>query len=299
MLHSNRYVLAALVGLAAVSSSCTREQIHYESENSQKSKVQLDVRAFGIEQSALTKAGEGQDPHRIVFKAFDSSGAVAYETVQTSSQDGFGALDFELSPGLYTFVAVAHDLSKSDLNLNAGISSPGEAALPEALVQDTFCDTLNVSIKPGVPFAAGMTLPRIISCFKIKFNDVTPAGTKMVKIVANTDGAASDANASFNPSTGLALSNRQYFKEVDISPAIGRINNAVSINLFLTDEEQDINVKVTAYDAEGQEIISHTLENVPMKLNRTTTACDNFFTAGGSGSFSFSTSWDTEAEINY
>lgn len=36
-----------------------------------------------------------------------------------------------------------------------------------------------------------------------------------------------------------------------------------------------------------------------MKRNRTTTASGNFFTAKGSGTFSFSTGWDTEAQINY
>ncbi|WP_407440610.1 hypothetical protein, partial [Fibrobacter sp.] len=165
MLHSNRYVLAALVGLAAIFSSCSVK----EDFNTCKSQVQLDVRAFGIEQSAFTRAGGGKDPHRIVFKAFDSSGAVAYETVQVSGQEGFGALDFELSPGDYTFVAVAHDLSSAALaadeagTVAASIVSPSEATMPETLVEDTFCDKLNVTIKPGVPFSASMTLPRVVS----------------------------------------------------------------------------------------------------------------------------------------
>lgn len=121
------------------------------------------------------------------------------------------------------------------------LTPASQATVPEELVQDTFSDTLNVSISPGVPFAAGMTLPRIISCFKIKFNDVTPAGTKKVKIIANTAAEAAEGNPSFNPSTGLALSNRQYIREVDISSAAERKNNAVGINLFLTAQEQVIN----------------------------------------------------------
>ena len=103
MLHSNSYVLAVLVGLAAIFSSCSVKE---DFDTCNKSQVQLDVRAFGIEQSAFTKASADKDPHRIVFKAFDASNAVAYQTVQASCQEGFGVLDFELSPGAYTFVAV-------------------------------------------------------------------------------------------------------------------------------------------------------------------------------------------------
>ena len=74
--------------------------------------------------------------------------------------------------------------------------------MPEPLIQDTFCNTLNVTIKPGVPFAAGMTLERIISSFEIYLNDKVPEGTKIFKIVANTSGSAASGNASFNPSRG-------------------------------------------------------------------------------------------------
>ena len=121
------------MGLAAIFSSCSVKE---DFNTCNKSQVQLDVRAFGIEQSAFTKAGGGKDPHRIVFKAFDALGAVAYETTQASGQEGFGVLDFELSPGSYTFVAVAHDLSSAALaadeggNVAASLNSAQEA-VPE------------------------------------------------------------------------------------------------------------------------------------------------------------------------
>ena len=306
MLTSNSYVLAALVGLAAISISCQREQIHFESGETGKSQVQLDVRAFGIEQSAFTKAGGGKDPHRIVFKAFDASSAVAYQTSQASGQEGFGVLDFELSPGAYTFVAVAHDLSSAALaadeggNVAASLNSAQEAVLPEGDVADCFCDTLNVTIKPGVPFASGMTLPRVISKFKLTINDALPAGTTKIKFILNSSADAAEGNPSFDPSTGFALENRQYVRSFDIGDgSIGKSGVSLSVSLLLTAETQDIDVTAAAYDAEGNLIISHELKDVPVKLNRTTVAKGNFFTATGGGSFSFSTKWDADAEISY
>ena len=300
MLHSNRYVLATLVGLAAIFSSCSvKEDLAVCEKSEAKSEVYLDLRGFGLERSSLTKASETQAPHRIVFKAFDSSGKAVYDTTQVSSQEGFGSLSFELSPGAYTFVAVAHDVALTGSPAAASIVSPSQATVPESLIQDTFCDTLNVTIKPGVPFAAGMTLPRIISSFEIYLNDKVPEGTKMFKIVANTAGSEVSGNASFNPSTGLASTDRQYVKEVDISAGIGKPNNHIGLNLFLNADEEDIDITATAYNAEGQVIASHTLKDVPMKRNCLTVARGNFFTTDGSGTLSFLTGWGTERSFEY
>lgn len=298
MSHSNYFAFAVLIGLATTITSCSRDEVYSVSE---KSRVSLNLRHFGIEQNAITRATGTQDPHRIVFKAFDSSGKVAYETTQASNQDGFDNLDFQLLPGEYTFVAVAHDVSAAitDPTIAASITSTSHATMPEALVQDVFNKTMNVTINSGESFSADMSLPRIISSFEIYLNDKVPEGTKMFKIVANTAGSAASGNASFNPSTGLAATDRQYVKEVDISAGIGIAGNHIGLNLFLNADEEDINITASAYDVDGQVIASHTLKDVPMKRNCLTVARGNFFTSGGSGTFSFLTDWDTERSFEY
>lgn len=303
MSHSNYFVIAVLIGLATTFTSCSHDEIYSASE---KSKVSLNLHHFGIEKDAITRAGGGKDPHRIVFKAFDALGAVAYETTQASGQEGFGVLNFELSPGSYTFVAVAHDLSSAALaadeggSVAASLNSAQEALLPEGDVADCFCDTLHVTIKPGVSFASGMTLPRVISKFKLTINDALPSGTAKIKFILNSSADTASGNPSFDPSTGFALEDRQYVRSFDIADdSIGLSGVSLSVSLLLTAETQNIDVTAAAYDAEGNLIISHELEDVPMKLNRTTVAKGNFFTATGGGSFSFSTDWDADAEISY
>lgn len=303
MSHSNYFAIAVLIGLATTITSCSRDEVYSTSE---KSRVSLSLRHFGIEQDAITRASAEQDPHRIVFKAFDASNAVAFETVQASGQDGFGVLDFELSPGSYTFVAVAHDLSSAALaadeggNVAASLNSAQETVLPEGDVADCFCDALNVTIKPGVPFASEMTLPRVISKFKLTINDALPAGTAKIKFILNSSADAATGNPSLDPSTGFALENRQYVRSFDIGDdSIGLSGVSLSVSLLLTAETQDIDVTATAYDAEGKEIISHTLENVPMKQNRITVAKGNFFTVGNSNTFTFSTDWTPQHNVTY
>lgn len=303
MSHTNYFTIAALLGMATTFTSCSRDEIHSDSE---KSRVSLSLHHFGIKQSAITRASSSRDPHRIVFKAFDASGAMAYETVQASGQEGFGVLDFELSPGKYTFVAVAHDLSSTTLaadeggNIAASINSANEAVFPEGDVSDCFCDTLNVTIKPGKSFNSDMMLPRVISKFKLTINDAIPAGTAKIKLIVNSSAAVATGNPSFNPSTGFALEDRQYVRSFDIKEAsIGLSGVSLSVNLLLTAENQDIDVIASAYDAEGKLLISHELKDVPMKLNRATVAKGNFFAAKGSGSFSYNTEWDQDAEISY
>lgn len=305
MSHSNYFAIAVLIGLATTFTSCSHDEIYSSSE---KSKVSLTLHHFGIENAPFTRASKTQAPHRIVFKAFDSSGKAVYDSTQVSSQEGFGSLSFELSPGAYTFVAVAHDVALTgspaapnpDRSVAASIVSPSQATVPEPLIQDTFCDTLNVTIKPGVPFASGMTLPRVISKFKLTINDALPAGTAKIKFILNSSASAASGNPSFDPSTGFALENRQYVRSFDIADgSIGKSGVSLSVSLLLTAETQDIDVTAAAYDAEGNLIISHELKDVPMKQNRITVAKGNFFTATGGGSFSFSTEWDADAEINY
>ncbi len=295
-------MLAALVGLAAVLTSCSVKEEINNSSMKQTSKVCVNVRTFDLEQSDIpTRASESVPPHRLVFKALDSDGNTAWETVQTAGSEGFGTVQFELSPGDYTFVAVAHDLSSASLadDFAATISSSGKVVFPEANVYDSFCGVKTVTVLPSTDFSAGMSLPRVNSYFRITLNDAIPAGTKQFKLVVNSSAAEADGNPEVNPANGLALEDRQYERSFDISASKGMKGVTISANMFLTDVTQEVDVTASAYDADGNLISRHVLLNVPMKQNRMTVASGNFFTASGGGSFTYTTEWEQQAEISY
>lgn len=106
-------------------------------------------------------------------------------------------------------------------------------------------------------------------------------------------------NPSVDPTSGFALSNRQYSRNFDISASVGRSGVSISVNMFVTDVTQDVDVTASAYDADGNMIVSHVLRNVPMKQNRMTVANGNFFKADGAGSFTYNTEWEQQADISY
>lgn len=151
MKNLSNSVLAALVGLAAVLTSCSVKEELLINPVSSKSKVCIDVQTFNLEQSAIaTKANSASLPHRLVFKALDSGGKTAWESVQASSDPEFGTVNFELAPGDYTFVAVAHDLSvTSHDDVAATIVSASQVVFPEPDVHDSFCASKQGSLQRG------------------------------------------------------------------------------------------------------------------------------------------------------
>lgn len=296
MLNSNHFASLALVGLAAVLASCSVKEDHIY----RKSNVSVNLQTFNISQSPMTKATAEEPPHRIVFKAIASDNSTAYETVQRSDQTGYGTLNFELAPGEYDFVAVAHDVAKSsDTTSLVSITSASLASFPDTLVQETFCAVKHITISPSTSFSTSMTLPRVVSCFRLIMNGTFPTEAKTIKLVANPSVTHTTDLPTFDPSTGLASTGRQWIKTADSSKSAGKQDLGIKIYLFLTAVEQNIDIVATAYDAQGAEIVSHTFSDIPMKQNRMTVASGDFFNGSGSGSFTFNTDWEADSEISY
>lgn len=59
-----------------------------------------------------------------------------------------------------------------------------------------------------------------------------------------------------------------------------------------------VSVKATAYDTEGDEMISHTINNVTMTPNKRTVATGRFFKSQGSGTFTLETEWDADNQVS-
>lgn len=309
--------LAALVGLAAISAfsiSCSskiQDNLETSQENSPTqnslSKVTLNISAFDIGQSNFpmqtpTRANTSDPFKRLAFKVFNSNGTAVFDTVQHYTQDGFGTISFLLPDGTYTFVAVGHNVSSdkiSDTTVVANIESPLLATLPEPNVPDVFCATSQVIVQPAQDFTKTMTLTRSNSKFSIVMSDAIPAGTKLMEFVLNAAGAETDSIPSISPTTGYATSNRQYIRTFDVSKAVGKKNQSIGMNLLLTDQTQTIDIMATAYNDNGDVIISRYLEDIPMRQNRITTATGVFFNAESTASITVDTTWNPDHQLTY
>lgn len=289
--------ILGLVVLGAMTSCSIKEDV----SGCPKQQVFVDLRAFDFSMGSFaTKAVEASEAvSQIAFKAFDASGAEAYSVSQSSGDSGFGSLEFQLAPGSYTFVAVGNKLSTNvPEGAMVSISSVTSATLPEALPTDVFSLTKEVTIEPRTAFTTAMTLPRVMSQFKLATIDKLPSNVASIELIGNSKapaGSGSSASgasgASFDPSDGRLLTDQRWTKTANVSASAGKQQVTISLNMLLTSDEQSIDVIANAYDASGNLITTISLNDVPMKRNRVTTARGTLFNAGGSSSFSFENTW--------
>lgn len=289
MFNSNLFKLAALVGLAVIFSSCSKFNVN---ENI-KSHLVVNVSAFSLSWEDFLTKTEGSDSpaSRLSFAVFDSEGAPVGEVIhQESSYDGFGTVEMDLYPGEYQLVAVAHCG-----NADAVLNSPSSAVLPGTLLSDTFAKVQNLTVIAGEDCNLGMTLPRVTSAFILRLTDTPPANAKEIEVVVNTGGLAS-TSLEFDPSSGMADNN---WKLSSVIPVANLAADDVPIYFMSMYPVSVVSVKATAYDTEGDEIISHTISNVTMTPNKKTVATGNFFKSQGSGTFTLETEWDADNQVSY
>ena len=305
MLNFNRFsAVLGLVALGAMTSCSVKEDVA-----ACRQQVFVDLRTFDVAMDGFSSSGDAAETKSsdasstvdaISFSAFDASGNVAYSTTQCSSDEGFGSLNFELAPGSYTFVAVGQmNSTTAPAGAVSTIDSPSSASLPEQIVTDVFSGTQAATVQPRTDFSTAMTLPRVISRFRLKMTDAIPSNVATLEIVANSSAASSSEVIVFDPSDGTVASDRQFMKTFDVTSKVGRSNVAANVGLLLTSDEQTIAVSVKALDASGATVTSLSLPSVPMKRNRITTASGELFSASGSGSFLFNSDWLEGHEMSY
>ena len=290
--------ILGLVALGAMTSCSIKEDV----SGCPKQQVYVDVRAFDFSMGSFaTKAVEASEAvSQIAFKAFDSNGNEAYSVTQSSGDSGFGSLEFQLAPGSYTFVAVGNKLStNAPEGAMVSISSVTSATLPEALPTDVFSLTKEVTIEPRTAFTTAMTLPRVMSQFKLATIDKLPVNVASIELIANPTAPVNASTASFDPSDGRLLAAQRWTKTANVIPSAGKQPVTISLNMLLTSDEQLIDITANAYDTSGNLVTSLTLTNVPMKRNRVTTARGTLFNAGGSSSFTFENTWLDSYEMTF
>ena len=111
----------------------------------------------------------------------------------------------------------------------------------------------------------------------------------------NTAGLA-PSSLSFDPSSGLAANNWKLSCRL---PAEDFASGDVPIYFMSMFPVSVVEVKATAYDSDGEEIISHTIKGVTMTPNKKTIATGRFFVSQGSGSFTLASTWDSDNNISY
>lgn len=238
---------------------------------------------------------------RIAFTVFNAKGEKVYSVVNENPKaDDFGKVKCLLHIGTYKFVAVAHK-AKTAESKAAVITSPTEATLGEANVPSClYSKVTDVTVSGNTTQSVNIEFgKRITSSFELNVTDDYPDEIENVEIILNPSKDQAANPYAFNPSTGLAESvltynasfNRKSFSVTSFS------GKTLSISLFLTAEEQKMNVTINMKNSDGITLYTRTLKDVTFRQHSSTIAKGTFFSSQVSGSFTFDTTDDTSINI--
>lgn len=208
----------------------------------------------------------------------------------SSTYTTFGEFECDLTIGSYTMVAVAYAHSDGD---EFFLTSPTAAGYTSERPRETFAGTQNVSVTSTDPLDVTTTLNRISSSLRIISTDGRPAEATKIRTTYAKGGK------SFNPTTGLALTDDGFSQTNNPSTAAGATIKVTSFP-FLYSDEETMTVTIQALDANNNVLITKTVNNVPFKRNRQTTLTGAVFTPGSSSAtFQLETDWIDGLNVNF
>lgn len=290
-----------LATVALVAVSCSNRDVAALEGDEPLVPVRVHVDGFNINQEEFPVTRSAQDVAdysgvKVITLAFyDADGSEVYKTTQSrsdaSSYSTFGEFSCNLSIGNYSMVVVARGHKDGD---SFTLTSPTEAAYTGEFARETFVNTKEVRVANGTPLSLSITLNRIMAKLAIQSTDNRSSGVSKIRIKYGNGGK------SFNPTTGLALSNGGFTVTNTISTAVGSPIDIGSY-VFLTSNEQSMNVTLTLLDDGDHELFSKVVENVPFMRNRITVLKGGMFSASSpsSASFMVETDWEEQATVNF
>ena len=291
-------IYAACLAMVACSQERMDTVINDETEEAVMVPVKVHVDGFSVAMSdfdapAQRRASEkvadysGVNAVTLAFYRHDST-EVCQVTQLKAEKTAFGDFSLTLPMGQYTMVVLAYYTSEGNPMV---LTSPTEAAFTGAHSFETFATTKAVSITNNTPVDISAQLERIATQLQVKSVD---GKTENVKNVRMTFSAGSK---SFNPTTGLALSDTGYESTVNNSTKTGELSTSRSF-LFLTSDEQQMDVTIETLDADGHVLFSKQVKDVPFKRNRSTILTGYLYTNPGvSAAFQVDTDWLEDYEM--
>ncbi len=292
---------AAMMLLVA---SCTNEAGMESVEQANESgQVRVHVNNFTVsvedfDKPHTTRATQSvadyTDVKIVSLALYDGNGTQVYkkdhnrDDATTYTGTTFGDFSCDLPVGHYTMVAIARGYKDGD---TFTLTSPTSAGYGGNRTRETFCHTQSVLVKARETVDLDVTMDRVCSKVKLVSTDDVASALAKLRVTFSAGGM------TFNPTTGLALDNAGFTVE-----ATGITSTRISLStyLFLTTDEQNVNVTIKAFDASDNEILSKVISNVPLQRNRVTKLSGNMFTANTSGfTFQINSDWLEETTIDF
>ena len=263
--------------------------------------VTVSVNDFSISQEEMpaatraTAVGEYAGVKFLTLAFYASNGTEVYKHTQEKGNleegDTFGEFSTSLPLGSYKMVVLSYVLYDDD---ELTLTSPTQAEYTVNAPRETFAATQVVNVTSTTALNLTATLNRIIACLQVISTDGRTANVNKVRMTFATGGKR------FSPTSGLATVNTGSASTVGVNAAAGTTSTSTGF-VFLTTDEQTMDVTIETLDSEGNTIFTKTVENVPLQRNRKTKLTGAMYGASATaGSFQVNTTWlDEEDPINF
>jgi len=289
-----------LAGLCLLAASCSTETVEDVMNQQVLAPVTVSVNDFSMSQEGFsttraTTPVANYGGVKVVTLAFYDGEMEVYKSTQlkddATTYTTFGEFNLSLPKGSYTMVVLGYVLYDDD---ELTLTSPTQAEYTNGCIRETFAATQAVNVTSTTALNLTATLNRIIACLQVISTDGRTANVNKVRMTFATGGKR------FSPTSGLATVNTGSASTVGVSAAAGTTSTSTGF-VFLTTDEQTMDVTIETLDSDGNTIYSTVVNNVPFKRNRRTKLSGSIYpTAATSSAFSVETSWLDDADpINF
>ena len=253
----------------------------------------LRVSVYEIEQTPFASLTRGVEPvanvcTRLSFAVYDMGGLRIKQVNQEKSNANFGVAGFQLEEGDYQLVVVGHSASGNPTMTNlAKIQFSNSTGYT-----DTFlCYDMVTIGEETEEFEA--SLDRIVALCRFVITDDIPSEVKKLRFYYTGGSGAFDAK------TGMgSVASKQ-----DVKFDVVSGQKQFDLYTFLHEPSDEIALKVTALDANGNELYNREFD-VPMQQNHITWLSGAFFNGSGSSSTTITgvtvnTDWAGETHLTF
>ncbi len=254
----------------------------------------LTVRVYQVEKTAFSNTNVTVKDlcTRLSFAVYDLDGVRLKQVNQKVEDNSFGTASFELEEGDYQLVAVAHSS-----NGNPTMTNPDKIQFTNALgYSDTFLYNTTLTVGEA-PQTLTLSLERIVSLCRFVINDAIPEGVTRLEFLYT------GGSGAFVAETGLGCVNSKQVMKYNVQA--GAQETQYDLYTFLHQQEDEISITVTAYDATDKQLYQRQFD-VPMKRREITWLSGDFFTGDPTPDSQNTTvvvtindEWDGERRLTY
>ena len=277
--------LSALLLLVA----CEKPSWDGEDEGDEAVAGNLTVSIYQIGKTPFDEVTRSQSttPTHINYAVYSVDGQRVKQVNQQAGDANYGKASFQLEPGTYQLVVVAHssngnptmtDLTKIQFKNNQGFS-------------DTFLTYIEDVEVTAENHTLLVTPQRIVSLCRVEITDDVPETVSQLRFQYKGGSGAFDAH------TGLGSVNSIQTLDFDVTGD----QKQFDLYTYLHDTEGTIHLTVTAFDASGVELINREFD-IPMEREKITWFTGPFFGGTGGGlsiGITLDTDWKGETHITF